>query len=120
MRPQVEDEDVLERTSNNESCQHESQLQQPSSHGYNRILPDGLHVDTNNGKYFRYLTVLLYLTNSPAATVFPLAIVEHSKSNAVLAPQRVQYETNLNVGICTDNANEHHRHRALLQNAAHY
>jgi hypothetical protein len=40
---------------------------------HNNRFPDGLHVDTNNGKFFRYLTVLVYLTSSNAATVFPLA-----------------------------------------------
>lgn len=39
------------------------------------LLPDGLHVDTNNGKLFRYLTVLVYLTDSQSsATAFPLAV----------------------------------------------
>jgi len=40
-----------------------------------RLLPDGLHVDTNNGYWFRYLTVLVYLTssNQHGATTFPLA-----------------------------------------------
>jgi hypothetical protein len=38
------------------------------------LLPDGLHVDTNNGFLFRYLTVLLYLTDcDSSATTFPLA-----------------------------------------------
>lgn len=39
-----------------------------------RLLPDGLHVDSNNGKLFRHWTVLLYLTSNPysGATVFPL------------------------------------------------
>jgi hypothetical protein len=44
----------------------------PSREDY---LPDGLHVDTNNAKYFRHITVLLYLTDNPdgGATTFPLA-----------------------------------------------
>jgi len=38
------------------------------------LLPDGLHVDTNNGYYFRHITVILYLTtNENGATTFPLA-----------------------------------------------
>ena len=45
----------------------------------NPIFPDGLHVDTNNGKYFRYCTVLVYLTSSHAATVFPLANIQNYK-----------------------------------------
>ena len=28
------------------------------------LLPDGLHVDTNNGKLFRHITVILYLTDN--------------------------------------------------------
>lgn len=28
------------------------------------LLPDGLHVDTNNGKLFRHITAILYLTDS--------------------------------------------------------
>lgn len=48
---------------------------QESTHWHARqLLEDGLHVDTNNGLYFRYLTVLLYLTNAQSsATTFPLA-----------------------------------------------
>ena len=39
-----------------------------------KLLPDGLHVDTNNGKLFRHVTCLLYLTtNASGATTFPLA-----------------------------------------------
>jgi hypothetical protein len=42
------------------------------------LLPDGLHVDTNNGFLFRYLTVLVYLsTTDSAPTTFPLAIIRH-------------------------------------------
>lgn len=38
------------------------------------LLPDGLHVDSNNGKFFRHWTVLLYLTSNQhsGATIFPL------------------------------------------------
>ncbi len=28
------------------------------------LLPDGLHVDTNNGKLFRHITAILYLTTN--------------------------------------------------------
>lgn len=45
------------------------------------LLPDGLHVDTNNGKFFRYLTVLVYLTSSSsAATNFPLGLRRKNNS----------------------------------------
>jgi len=46
------------------------------------VIPDGLHVDINNGMLFRHITALLYLTgsndsidekNREGATVFPLA-----------------------------------------------
>jgi hypothetical protein len=38
------------------------------------LLPDGLHVDTNNIQFSRYLTVLVYLTTSQSSvTTFPLA-----------------------------------------------
>ena len=38
------------------------------------LLPDGLHVDNNNGMHFRYMPVLFYLTsNNAGATTFPLA-----------------------------------------------
>jgi hypothetical protein len=42
------------------------------------LFPNGLHVDTNNGKLFRHLTILLYLTTPyqhvrGGATNFPLA-----------------------------------------------
>jgi len=46
------------------------------------LLPDGLHVDTNNGKLFRHITAILYLTDNMdddgnvigGGTTFPLAI----------------------------------------------
>lgn len=49
------------------------------------LLPDGLHIDINNGKLFRHITVLLYLTDNHlndeddffifgGATTFPFAI----------------------------------------------
>ena len=44
------------------------------------LLPDGCHVDTNNGKLFRHITAILYLTdnltndcNFGGGTTFPLA-----------------------------------------------
>lgn len=42
------------------------------------LLEDGLHVDTNNGKFFRHWTILFYLDNLPegvhgGATTFPLS-----------------------------------------------
>jgi hypothetical protein len=48
------------------------------------LLPDGLHVDTNNGYLFRYLTVLVYLTTSHhghGATTFPLVNVVKKNVN---------------------------------------
>ncbi|KAL9190674.1 hypothetical protein ACHAXT_000380 [Thalassiosira profunda] len=51
------------------------------------LLPDGLHCDTNNGKLFRHITAILYLTNNEegmaangecfvagGGTTFPLAV----------------------------------------------
>ena len=51
------------------------------------LLPDGLHVDTNNGKLFRHITAILYLTDdgfstnevggyfvAGGGTTFPLAV----------------------------------------------
>ncbi|KAL7512305.1 hypothetical protein ACHAXN_009242 [Cyclotella atomus] len=49
------------------------------------LLPDGLHVDTNNGKLFRHITAILYLTDNEdsfvdcsvvvgGGTTFPLAV----------------------------------------------
>ncbi|KAL7549547.1 hypothetical protein ACHAWF_012815 [Thalassiosira exigua] len=44
------------------------------------LLPDGLHVDTNNGKLFRHVTAILYLTDDSGGpeggggTTFPLAV----------------------------------------------
>ena len=44
------------------------------------LLPDGCHVDTNNGKLFRHITAILYLTDNPSddlnfggGTTFPVA-----------------------------------------------
>jgi hypothetical protein len=55
----------------------DSIIREPSSlrfGGPSTLLPDGLHVDVNNGFLFRYLTVLVYLTTSNcSATTFPLA-----------------------------------------------
>eukprot|EP00956_Cyclotella_meneghiniana_P041622 scaffold232677_cov23-Cyclotella_meneghiniana.AAC.1 len=49
------------------------------------LLPDGLHVDTNNGKLFRHVTAILYLTDNVesdfvvgAGTTFPLAVPSSS------------------------------------------
>lgn len=40
------------------------------------LLPDGLHVDTNNSKHFRHFTILFYLNSCTklGATTFPLAM----------------------------------------------
>merc|ERR1719343_665138 len=49
----------------------------------NDIIPDGLHVDVNNGKLFRHMTILLYLTdndrNLGCATTFPIAVTIDKK-----------------------------------------
>ena len=34
------------------------------------LLPDGIHVDTNNGKLFRHITAILYLTDNPSSDIF--------------------------------------------------
>ena len=34
------------------------------------LLPDGVHVDTNNGKLFRHITAILYLTDSSSSDIF--------------------------------------------------
>ena len=48
------------------------------------LLPDGLHVDNNNGMHFRYMTVLFYLTsNNAGATTFPLAIPTSHEDNVM-------------------------------------
>jgi hypothetical protein len=49
------------------------------------ILPDGLHVDANNSKYFRHWTVLLYLDGCETlgATTFPLAVPEKNKNSGM-------------------------------------
>ncbi len=45
------------------------------------LLPGGLHVDTNNSKFFRHWTILLYLDSCDTlgATTFPLAVPEGSE-----------------------------------------
>ena len=47
------------------------------------LLPDGLHVDTNNSKHFRHFTILFYLNSCATfgATSFPLAIPYIDKGN---------------------------------------
>lgn len=52
-----------------------------------KLLPDGLHVDTNNNsKHFCHITTLLYLTtNEDGATTFPLANADESLDAAILA-----------------------------------
>ena len=57
----------------------------PESLSNSPLLPDGLHVDTNNGYYFRHITVLLYLTtNDNGATTFPLAIPMKKRSEGTV------------------------------------
>jgi hypothetical protein len=45
------------------------------------LLPDGLHVDTNNGKLFRHITAILYLTDNHE---IGSSIVHHDDINGVL------------------------------------
>ena len=78
--------------------------------GNNPILPDGLHVDTNNGKYFRYCTVLVYLTSSHAATVFPLANIHNQADGCRNTYCDVNDSKNSNV----------HQYHQQLQNSAEY
>lgn len=78
--------------------------------GNNPILPDGLHVDTNNGKYFRYCTVLVYLTSSHAATVFPLANIHNHADSCRSAYCDVDDHKNSNL----------HQYQQQLQNSAEY
>ena len=62
--------------------QHTKQLQLDSKKFTDNLLPDGLHVDTNNGMLFRHITAILYLTDNVdddgnvigGGTTFPLAI----------------------------------------------
>lgn len=62
--------------------QHTKQLQLDSKKFTDNLLPDGLHVDTNNGMLFRHITAILYLTDNidddgnaiGGGTTFPLAI----------------------------------------------
>lgn len=63
---------------NNNKENHRRMDNQPHTlqeYGVDDLLPDGLHVDTNNGKYYRHWTVLLYLNSCQhlGATSFPLA-----------------------------------------------
>ena len=96
--------DVIDKVTN---CpKHDGEMQMPRYVRYNSViideksmlhpgifrdilLPDGLHVDTNNGKLFRHITAILYLTDnddgfssnevggcfvSGGGTTFPLAV----------------------------------------------
>ena len=62
--------------------QHTKQLQLDTKRFTDNLLPDGLHVDTNNGMLFRHITAILYLTDNVdddgntigGGTTFPLAI----------------------------------------------
>ena len=62
--------------------QHTKQLQLDPKRFTDNLLPDGLHVDTNNGMLFRHITAILYLTDNidddenviGGGTTFPLAI----------------------------------------------
>ena len=57
-----------------------------------KLLPDGLHVDTNNGKLFRHATAILYLTDNDESdfvvgggTTFPLAVPYGSLDDSTLS-----------------------------------
>jgi hypothetical protein len=58
----------------------------------NDLLPDGLHVDTNNSQHFRHITVLLYLTTTAGggATTFPLANASPSSASVQAAISLIQ------------------------------
>ena len=62
---------------------HDTKIKSVDVHTSSKLLPDGLHVDTNNGKHFRHFTILFYLDScsSLGATTFPLAVPFVSKIN---------------------------------------
>ncbi len=55
-------------------------MQNPMMFG-KTLLPDGLHVDTNNGKLFRHITAILYLTDNHEAES---SIIERGKINGIV------------------------------------
>ena len=72
-----------------------------------QLLPDGLHVDTNNAYYLRYLTVLVYLSTSDRyrATTFP--VIQPDVSTAWCAAHELLLEHN-----------QHHTRRNLEETEA--
>ena len=71
------------------------------------LLPDGCHVDTNNGYLFRHVTAILYLTDNPSddysfggGTTFPLAIPWQAPGDA-----KTINEMNNDVDALYDSAN---------------
>jgi hypothetical protein len=74
------------------------------------LLPDGLHVDTNNSQHFRHITVLLYLTTNTegGATTFPLANASPASSSVQAAISLIQdgithtQMANANPVLCKD------------------
>lgn len=63
--------------------ENDRDLSEHTNNVRNNLLPDGLHVDSNNGKFFRHWTVLLYLTSNPqsGATIFPLIQNQYIKNS---------------------------------------
>ena len=74
------------------------------------LLPDGVHVDTNNGKLFRHITAILYLTDNPSSdvfnfgggTTFPLAMpwsgaddIMNDDSSLLISPAKALLERNI-------------------------
>jgi hypothetical protein len=63
------------------------------------LLPDGLHIDINNGKLFRHVTALIYLTDDlndtlvGGATTFPFAIPSLGNTSNNASPFRTTTTT---------------------------
>jgi hypothetical protein len=80
-----------------------------------KLLPDGLHVDTNNSKHFRHITTLLYLTtNVDGATTFPLANADGKRDAAIQAANSLINEEVTHTQMVNANA----EHCELLEEAA--
>jgi hypothetical protein len=74
-----EDEPVMPRylsySTSNDDDDGQNRPLSVKDYDAHHLLPDGLHVDTNNGKHLRHWTILLYLNSCETlgATTFPLA-----------------------------------------------